>query len=205
MDAAAAGKESGIATNGRMYEVNIKANPDDFIDWDKPLSQQSEKMRNVITDILASKANVQGNPEDAYRQAIADWNAGPKTTPLTDDPNVVRAWDAVQMAKKGTAVFDGERVRNILNDAGRGSPEEWRQTLLDAGIPGIRYLDQGSRNAGNGSSNYVVFDDSMIDILRKYGLAGLTAGGAATNLLGQYGGQPAPQQHWSNRLMPGDI
>jgi hypothetical protein len=48
-----------------------------------------------------------------------------------------------------------------------------------AGIPGIRYLDQGSRGAGQGTHNYVVFDPATIEILRKYGLAGLIAGGGA--------------------------
>jgi hypothetical protein len=50
--------------------------------------------------------------------------------------------------------------------------------LRDAGIPGIRYLDQGSRTGGQGTHNYVVFDDKLIDIVKKYGLAGLIAGGA---------------------------
>ncbi len=40
--------------------------------------------------------------------------------------------------------------------------------LKQAGIPGIRYLDQGSRGAGAGTSNYVVFDDSLLSILGKY-------------------------------------
>ena len=42
--------------------------------------------------------------------------------------------------------------------------------LLQEGIPGIRYLDAGSRGAGDGSRNYVVFDDKLISILRKYGM-----------------------------------
>jgi hypothetical protein len=45
--------------------------------------------------------------------------------------------------------------------------------LGEAGIPGIKYLDQGSRAAGEGSSNYVLFRDDIIDIVKKYGLAGL--------------------------------
>jgi hypothetical protein len=49
--------------------------------------------------------------------------------------------------------------------------------LKEKGIPGIRYLDAGSRGAGDGSRNYVVFDDSLIDIIRKYGIAGLMMGG----------------------------
>jgi hypothetical protein len=52
--------------------------------------------------------------------------------------------------------------------------------LKNQGIPGIRYLDQGSRGgAGQGTSNYVVFDPKIIDILRKYAVPGLISGGAA--------------------------
>jgi hypothetical protein len=50
--------------------------------------------------------------------------------------------------------------------------------MRDAGIKGIKYLDQGSRGAGEGSRNYVVFDDKLIDIVKKYGLTGLLGAGA---------------------------
>ena len=50
------------------------------------------------------------------------------------------------------------------------------------GIAGIEYKDAKSRGLleSGGTNNYVVFDDKLIEILRKYGLAGLMAGGAAT-------------------------
>ena len=41
------------------------------------------------------------------------------------------------------------------------------QLLRDAGIPGIKYLDGGSRAAGNGTYNYVVFDDQLPKILGR--------------------------------------
>ena len=44
--------------------------------------------------------------------------------------------------------------------------------LNQSGIPGIRYLDQGSRGAGDGSRNYVLFDDKPIEILRRYASGG---------------------------------
>ena len=43
--------------------------------------------------------------------------------------------------------------------------------LNEAGIPGIRYLDGGSRAAGQGSSNFVIFDPNMIRILERNGQA----------------------------------
>jgi hypothetical protein len=47
--------------------------------------------------------------------------------------------------------------------------------LREAGIPGIRYLDAGSRGAGDGTRNFVIFDENLIDIVRKYGIAGAAA------------------------------
>jgi hypothetical protein len=61
------------------------------------------------------------------------------------------------------------------------------EALRQAGIPGIRYLDQGSRGAGEGSHNYVVFDANTMNIIRRYGLAGLMAGGGAAALGGTQG------------------
>jgi hypothetical protein len=65
-------------------------------------------------------------------------------------------------------------------------PAAAAKALQQAGIPGIRYLDQGSRGAGQGSHNYVVFDANTIQVLKKYGLAGLMlgAGGVASQQSG---------------------
>jgi len=61
-------------------------------------------------------------------------------------------------AKFGTATMDIPR-------------EIHTRLLRDKGVKGIKYLDQGSRDAGAGSRNFVIFDDSLIDILKKYGIA----------------------------------
>ena len=61
--------------------------------------------------------------------------------------------------------------------------------LLDLGIPGLRYLDQGSRGAGQGTSNYVIFDPGIIEFLRKYGLLGGGVGLGAAAASNPYGEQ----------------
>ena len=43
--------------------------------------------------------------------------------------------------------------------------------LKELGIPGIRYLDGGSRGAGTGTYNYVLFDDKLPRILERNGVA----------------------------------
>jgi len=121
---------------GRMYEVNINADPEHFLDWDKPLSEQHP----VVVDAL----------QKAMRP---------------------RQWDEFHPAQAGTAMKQGfigldEQIAS--------------EKLREAGLPGIKYLDQGSRTSGEGSRNYIVFNDKLIDILKKYGIAGLPAGIAAT-------------------------
>lgn len=56
-----------------------------------------------------------------------------------------------------------------------GGREAAAMDLRSAGIPGIRYFDQGSRTASEGTRNFVVFDDKLIDVLKKYGWAGIAA------------------------------
>ncbi|MFC6747099.1 hypothetical protein ACFQFG_22730 [Methylobacterium persicinum] len=68
--------------------------------------------------------------------------------------------------------------------------------LREAGVPGIQYLDGGSRLAGDGSRNYVTFSDDIVSILRKYGLAGLIGGGAAAASMMQ------PGEAQANQLQP---
>lgn len=140
---------------GRMYEVNIKANPDDFLDWDKPLSQQSDKVRRSIEPALKKAAADMG--QGASPEKIAQFEAmGLKNIADRMRPKEIDPWslDVTTLAK------------------------QYPTALREAGIPGVRYLDQGSRGAGEGSRNYAVFDDSLIEILRKYGLLPPAAAGA---------------------------
>lgn len=51
-----------------------------------------------------------------------------------------------------------------------GSPEKARAGLLAEGFPGIKYLDGDSRVKNAGSSNYVIFDDSIPRIIESNGV-----------------------------------
>lgn len=159
---------SGRATDteaGRMYEVRINADPEDFLDWDKPLSQQSEKVRSAVDSLVRSSAADELRMWEAQRRTadrrMREMGFEPKQSPpLKSIDELVEKMTPDLFAKGNEAV------------------------LRDAGIPGIKYLDQGSRTAGDGSRNYVVFDDKLIDILRKYGLFGSLGMGGASGLFG---------------------
>ena len=42
--------------------------------------------------------------------------------------------------------------------------------LASLGVPGIRDLDGGSRGAGDGTRNYVIFDENLVRILEELSL-----------------------------------
>jgi len=119
-------------SKGHMYEVDIHADPARFIDFDKPLSQQTPEVQRALAP---------------YTRAVTeDWKVNPTL---------------------GAPTHTGQVI------AGAPDPVAMSKALAEGGIPGIRYLDQGSRSAGQGSSNYVVFPTrkEIIEILRKYGMA----------------------------------
>lgn len=138
-----------IQSAGKMYEVNIHADPAKFLDWDKPPSSDTVRdgAYNALTGIgidrtLANYLAREKSGKDIY-STITQGGYNPQRMPV-------------------------DVTAPLASNA-----------LLSEGIPGIKYLDGGSRSAGTGSSNYVAFDDKLIEILRKYGLLPVAAGGAA--------------------------
>jgi hypothetical protein len=109
---------------GYLYQARIRANPEHFLDWDKPLSEQPEHIQGALGDMV---------------------NTG-RSVPFQMHPDY-KTGDVLSYMRE---------------------PQTASAKLREAGIPGIKYLDQGSRTAGDGSRNYVVFDPSLIDTVHKW-------------------------------------
>jgi hypothetical protein len=159
---------------GKMYEVSINAKPEQFLDWDA-------KVRDMPPGVQANLSKLGLN---------------------------------IQGSDQGLV---GSQIVNRGIDAGGASAAS--RAMNDAGIPGIRYLDQGSRRMSDAqihqeiaasradldylrkmgetdripefeqriatlqdklknpqTSNYVLFRDDIIDILRKYGIMAPASG-----------------------------
>lgn len=127
---------------GAMYEVNIAADPDMMLDYQMPFSAQSKDVQEKLL-----KAGYEVDPNTSASGGL-----------------ILSALMS-KIAQKGEHLPGGK-----ITDARRIASER----LKDAGIPGIKYLDLGSRTGAkslkDATSNYVVFDDATIEIMRKYGL-----------------------------------
>jgi hypothetical protein len=134
--------------DGALYTTKLNVEADDLLDWDKPLSEQSEKVRAAL---------------EKRKKEHADLLA---SIPMHDGSTPFHEYDAKYGKQLERAaqlrVRDGITGEEFIRSLGGG--EQASRLLREMGIPGIRYLDQGSRGAGEGTRNFVIFDDSLIDI-----------------------------------------
>jgi hypothetical protein len=63
--------------------------------------------------------------------------------------------------------------KKVTGGEGQKSASDFLHSI---GIKGIKYFDQGSRGAGEGSRNYVVFDDKLVTTKRRYERGGAVYG-----------------------------
>jgi hypothetical protein len=99
-------------------------------------------------------------------EALLDWDA-----PLSGQTALVRR-GLDELGVPDRHHMDGGSSYMHLVAAGDGQDKASRM-LSEAGIPGLRYLDAGSRQAGSGSRNIVMFDDQPIEIIRRYAQGGM--------------------------------
>jgi hypothetical protein len=111
--------EPKFQNSKKLYQVQINAKPEDFINFDAPFSEQPQKVQDFYSYLARNKTGPSGD----------------------------------------------ELARRIESPI-------YAREAKDAGIAGVRYLDEGSRLVGAGTQNYVVFDENLINIVKKYGIAG---------------------------------
>jgi len=135
-----------VGDGANLYRVELeKSKIDTMLDWDKPLSEQAPPVQEAL-----KKAGMWPGDEAAgvttggkFYQELAQSKA--KVEQMPDMPEGV--------------------TRQV------GGPEAASEALNKAGVPGIKYLDQGSRGKmeGTQTNNFVIFDPKDAKITHKNG------------------------------------
>lgn len=130
--------------HGRLYEVDINAQPEDFIEWDAPLRDMPEQVQRLARTADLSHLN----PGHRNRSVIERFTQG------GEDPG----YPAL-----------GHHLHNALTDYGANTEANRRlsQMLAGEGFAGFRY-GQPRDALGGGGRNYVVFNPDIIDILNRH-------------------------------------
>jgi hypothetical protein len=189
-----------VTTNpgaGHLYKVDI---PDEqiarMLDWDKPLRQQPEEIRKILEKVAPSVKTVDTMSREELINTLQyiDRNGSYTDEMMINEFGRPATLDELRESAKMMDV-DEYLAENMASDKHATGQSVYKQLvakfggganqstaagqakaselLQKAGIPGVRYLDAGSRGAGEGTSNFVVFpgNENMMTILERNGQA----------------------------------
>jgi hypothetical protein len=128
-----------VKPDGSLYKADL---PDEMVDrmldWDKPLSEQSDFVK--------------------------------KTLGVTEGYFAVPLSSGEKMYAHGKSMAGVDLINELTSLMGEGNKAAASEYLKSKGIPGIRYLDAGSRGqGGSGTRNFVVFpgEEKKVKILKR--------------------------------------
>lgn len=147
--------EKGLRKNpGYIYEVDLSVPREHLLDWDAPLSQQTDPVREMLSFDRRAQDKFYDNGGEYYRALMS------------------------RAAQDAPVNLSASRAENWA------WPIASRQ-LLERGIPGIQYLDEGSRSRKQfvapgeefgATRNIVMFDDAPIEIVERKAKGGAVEG-----------------------------
>jgi hypothetical protein len=131
--------KSGKELKGNLYKVDIPdADIPNMLDWDKPFSEQSKTVQKSIVS------------DPSFNEYVNNIMGKPITSLSGKD---------IQKMRLG---YEADLSKSTQDVSAKAT--NW---FKNSGISGIRYLDEGSRGAGGGTSNFVVFEPSQVKILEQ--------------------------------------
>jgi len=162
---------------GTLYKLDIPdADVAKYLDYDKPLSEQPKSVREALANMVSVSAADRKQITKEIKALQARLN----------DPWVRRSGGAEMSNKlrdeiqelKAVLLDDsltgGEFYKGVVT--GLGGRKDASEALRDIGIPGLKYFDQGSRAGGEGTRNYVTWDQDVLDRSKMLERDGVTLG-----------------------------
>lgn len=187
--------QRGETGEGKLYEVDL---PDDmkWLAWDFQPEEVDKAALKKLGIEYGSREEIRGLYDDYYlsQQKMMDaedtlqelkdsgkqFEVGTSDTDKSFGRGLTPEYQNVQ-AKLRDAETSVMFLQHEIDNASPsgdilykklvdklGSAEKASKALEDVGFDGVKYLDGNSRDMGDGSYNYVVFDDKKPKIVNKY-------------------------------------
>ncbi|MDC0157311.1 hypothetical protein OAK38_06095 [Verrucomicrobia bacterium] len=145
-------EDAKYETFGSLYKVELAPKENEYLLWDKPLSEQPKGVREKIEPLI-EKLEIGTTRSQPARE-------------MPFDSNHPKFWKDIE--KNGDVLYGDMAIKL------KGGKPAVSAALKDMGIPGIKYLDGSSRSKGKGDYNYVIFDESDVAITEKMLLPRMT-------------------------------
>jgi hypothetical protein len=138
-------------SEGHILHVNVKPEEHEFLDYDTPMTQWEPSVEKKYVNLMGEIMRVD-----------------PSRLVFPRDPTGGEAYRSLQNLLGPTQLVP-DRLKGLFR-AEASNAEKASKALHDAGIPGLKFLDQRSR-AGltEPTRNFVVFDPSNIEIMSRDG------------------------------------
>jgi diguanylate cyclase (GGDEF)-like protein len=153
--------EKLLFPKGKLYEVNLAPADDEYLLWDKPLNEQSEKVQKILADDQSFQSFI----KEPTNQEVEGW--GEIALQKGSGRDLYNAIANRMSREMEFSSGDTHWSAHVSND------EAASKYLSSLGIRGIKYLDAMSRSKGEGSYNYVIFDgaDAVINEIENKNLS----------------------------------
>ena len=187
------GKSIKLEPSGNMYEVEFDAVSDDLLDWDAPISSQSQKVKDAFykfSDSKRGKKTAKSLGYDSLRESVGKYGELEGSDiyeliyegmPSNDDYGLSQKRVSDYLNKngvKGVKYADGGSRNTDWQLSTPDTTVSGKWMVKDANQPnskGLQYDDEiEAKNALNqrgNTSNYVVFDERLMNIAKKYSAA----------------------------------
>jgi hypothetical protein len=145
------------SAKGALYKVDLPdAKIEQMLDWDKPLAEQPEAVRKALSSHPKVIAEV--NRLNEQRVALNEQNPERLSHPVIGK---LARKEYTAESLKGQALYE-----LFSKGSNQAQASEYMRSL---GIPGIKYLDAGSRSGEKGTRNFVVFpgEEQSLNILSR--------------------------------------
>jgi len=142
-----------LSDNGSFYTVDI---PDKMIgkmlDWDTPLDQQNKAVVKLLQKDFGNLFQDTRYPSTLTIGSMMSRRGIPISA-----SDMLKGYNPVYWYGIPAQEMTGQDLWHLMMRRSNGNQAEASEQIRKLGIPGIKYLDRGSRSSGQGTRNFVVF------------------------------------------------
>lgn len=168
---------------GNLYRARIRANPEEFLDWDKPLGQQTDRIRQGIQATFEGAVNALEFANISIGDSLGKRFQDPAIAKKAKEAGIPGIRYLDQGSRQRTKAEIQEDIRNVKLDIGQTKlPELVDEIEKRTGMDIVKYRSQLENKLEDlqrqlegapqkQTYNYVLFDDSLVEILDRNGEA----------------------------------
>jgi hypothetical protein len=155
-------------------QLTKKNRPSTTLEGMDPFQGQLDKMFSFHGDEALEKTKELVKKHGGVQEAFDAYEGDPSA--LLEDEIWLTLLDNIENQQNAT-------MGAVHNTDNWKAAKEVSDLLLEQGIKGHKYLPSEGKYGDNNTRNYVIYDDKIIDIIKKYGLAGLVSSGLLGSLM----------------------